>query len=70
MISAEVCVVDNSSYKSFATVTPGIAGGLTELSFYSILDTAKDPTAKRNLIQMFLDKDGLKKLSTMIDAVA
>jgi hypothetical protein len=64
----EICV-DSGSYKAFAKATP-ITGDLVELNFYSIFDVAKDPTAARDLVKMYLDKDAVKKLSVMLDAVA
>lgn len=69
LTAAEICVVDSGSYKAFAKATP-VIGGLIELNFYSILDTAKDPTGIRNLTKMYLDKDAVKKLSAMLDAAA
>lgn len=63
----EICVVDNGSYKAFAKTVPVPGQEMVELSFYSILDTAKNPTEIQNRTKMYLTKDALQRLSKLID---
>lgn len=63
-------IIKSTDYEVTARLTPVPNSDLFELMMTSTLATAKNPTEERKIGQMFLTKQGVRDLSTLLATVA